>query len=188
MIERTAGKVILVPTGLNEYLARARNKPRAEVINVPIPDAIADKLAVCVLTGAYRIIDNPKLSPEPGNARSDAGRVVFSAVGQSPPAGRLAVDREVNAKNQPILGNQVPDTPPPLLGQLGRVARRQYVGDLPLHQPCREQHAGVCRLGTAGRHEHREPRVVTALYSLERLDQQLVVRRRLEPAETAKFS
>ena len=52
---------------------------RAEVVDVPLPNAVTDSLAVGVFLGAKWIVDDAEIRTEARNARLDTCSEVFTA-------------------------------------------------------------------------------------------------------------
>jgi hypothetical protein len=57
MVERSAGKIVLMPPGLDQDFRRVRDQPSLEVVDVPIPNPIPDQFAIRVLPRADRVIN-----------------------------------------------------------------------------------------------------------------------------------
>src|SRR5262245_26039851 len=105
-----------MPAGLDQYLSGSRNKASPKVVDIPIPNPIADKFAVRVLSRTNRVVNKPQLCAETSNTSTHACSVILRSICQRPSSGRLVVRCWLNTKCQRMLANQVTNPPAPLLG------------------------------------------------------------------------
>ena len=96
-----------------------------EIVNVPIPSLLPHGFAVGILAIAEKVVAQAKIGAEARNADAGTNAVILTAACQRPPIGRLAVCRELDPKNIGFKRNVVANTPPPPLGKLNRMRRRQ---------------------------------------------------------------
>jgi hypothetical protein len=70
--EDAAGKVVLVPTGLDQDHPAAKCQPGQEVRFVPVPDFVAHMLGIGVLARADRVINQCPIDAKADNCRADS--------------------------------------------------------------------------------------------------------------------
>lgn len=178
-----------MPSRLNEDDAPAGLQTGVEVGLVPVPCFVADQLGVGVFTASDGVVNNHQISSPTGDCSTNASGEVLPACAGLPSTGSLTVGSKPDTEHQLVFAEQVPDTPPPFLCQLSRMARRDQAMRRMLRVvPRREQDARIRALGGAGRHEHRQPVNLAPRYSLELLDQQQMMPRRLKARVPAPVS
>src|SRR5215831_16446180 len=125
MIKASSGKIVLVPSCLNQYNPRARYKTWPKIIEIPVPQAIADKLRISILPASDRIIDDPIQRPKASNADTCARRIIFTTFHQTPTVGRLVILRHLYSEVIRILADNIAYPATPALRQLRRMTGRK---------------------------------------------------------------
>ena len=83
-LEQAARQVFFVAAVIDKDDRAIRFQPRQEVIVIPIPLLITDELAVRVLFGTDRIVNETKVRAVPCNASSHTGAEVTTAIRSFP--------------------------------------------------------------------------------------------------------
>jgi hypothetical protein len=184
-----ACQVILVPAGLDQHHAPAGLEPCQQVGSIPVPGPLAARLAVGVLTRPDRIVDQHQIGTAPGDGPADTGREILPALHRLPAPGSLAVRRQGDVEHRPVFEDQIAHLAAPAFGQLLGVRSRDN-GALRAHgqQPRWKQYAGIGALGRTGRQEYREPIALAAGDSCKLVNDDVMMRRRLEAAQPTPFS
>jgi hypothetical protein len=143
-----------------------------------VPDLVAHGRALGLLARAERVVDDPEVGAEPGDAGADPGGAVLAARGGLPQLAALA--GEAVAERRAVLAHQGLDAAGEPLGHQGRGVRRAEHGEAGGlgEEPRREQHRGVGGLRRARRHGDQQAVGPAARHRLQLGDQQPVVRRR----------
>lgn len=58
---QASGRVVDVPTSENEQQPGVFRKACEEVVVEPVPRLFSDRLAVCLFTSLYRVVDDPEV-------------------------------------------------------------------------------------------------------------------------------
>jgi hypothetical protein len=178
-----------MPAGLDQHHAPAGLEPCQQIGAKPLPGPLAARLAVGVLTRADRIVDQHQVGATPGDGAADTGSEILTALHRFPAPGRLAVQRQADVEHRPVFEDQVAHLAAPAIGELLGV---RSGNDRALRargqQPWRKQHAGIGRFRAARREEDGQPVTLAAGHGLKLLDDEAMMRRRLEAAQPAPLS
>ena len=169
-----------MPAGLDQDDPAAGHESGLEIVLVTFAGAGADQRRVRFVAALHRIVDDEPVGAVAGHGRLDAGRHIFGTVGERPGVGGALLAAERGAKKLLVMrrAHDRARAPPMLARQIGAVGREDdaRAGIAP-HQECRQHHRAVGRLGRAGRHQDHGAAVRPLDRSLDRLEQEPVMRR-----------